>query len=62
MTEMLVSKFEKYNKTCTLSAFQTLRVYTEWTHQRQFDGVKHGALVLEHMLINRSIHIGRAAL
>ena len=30
--------------------------------RRQFDGVKHDALVFEHMLINVSIHIGRAAL
>ena len=39
----------------------TLRVYSDWTRQHQIDGVKHGALVLEHMLINRSIHTGRAA-
>ena len=29
--------------------------------QRQFDGIKHDALVLEHVLINRSIHTGRGA-
>ena len=27
--------------------------------QRQFDGVKHDALVLEHMSVNRSIHTDR---
>ena len=26
------------------------------------DGVKHDALILEHMLVNRSIHTRRAAL
>ena len=29
--------------------------------QRQIDGVKHNALVLEDMLVNRSIRIGRGA-
>ena len=30
--------------------------------RRQFDGVIHDALALGHMLINRRIHTGRAAL
>ena len=30
--------------------------------QRQFDSVKHDALVSEHIFINRSIHTGRIAL
>ena len=25
------------------------KVYSDWTEQRKFDGVKHDALVLEHM-------------
>ena len=37
-------------------------VYSDWRRQRQFDGVKHDALVLKHMLANRSILTGRAAL
>ena len=37
-------------------------VYSDWTRLRQFDGGKHDTLVLEHMLINRSIHTRRAAL
>ena len=37
----------------------SLKVYSDRTRQRKFDGVKHNALVLEHMLINRSIHTGR---
>ena len=37
---------------------KSVRVYSDWTRQRQFDGVKHDALVLEHMLVNRSIHTG----
>ena len=32
------------------------RVYSDLTRQRQFDGVKHNALVLEQMLVNGSIH------
>ena len=40
----------------------SIRVYSEWTRQRNNDGVKRGALVSEHMLINRSILTGRAAL
>ena len=40
----------------------TFRIYLDWMRQRECDGVKHDALVLEHMLINRSIHTGRAAL
>ena len=32
------------------------RVYSDQTCQRQFGGVKHDALVLEHMLTYRSIH------
>ena len=39
----------------------TLRVYSDWTRQRQFDGVKHNVLVLEHMLFNQSIHTARVA-
>ena len=39
-----------------------LRVYSDWTRQRQIDGVKHVALVLEPMLINRNIHTWHAAL
>ena len=39
----------------------SLRVYSDRTRQRQIDGVKQDALVLEHMLINRSIHTGRVA-
>ena len=38
-----------------------VRVYTDWTRQHQFDGIKHNALFLEHMLVNRSIHTGRVA-
>ena len=34
---------------CVQSEY-TLRVYSDWTRQCQFDGVKHDALVLEHML------------
>ena len=40
---------------------RTLRVYSDWTRQRHNDGVKHNALVLEHMLVNRSIQTGRVA-
>ena len=40
----------------------SVMVYSDWTRQRQFDGVKHVALVLKHILITRSIHTGRAAL
>ena len=40
----------------------TLRVYSDWTRRRQFDGVNHDALVFEHMLFNRTIHTGRTAL
>ena len=39
-----------------------VRVYSDWTRRRQFVGVKHDALVLEHVLVNRSIHMGRGAL
>ena len=35
-----------------------IRVYSDWTHQRQIDGVEYDALVLEQM----RIHTGRAAL
>ena len=45
-----------------LSHLIMIRVYSDWTRQRQFDGVKHDVLALEHMLTNRSIHTGRAAL
>ena len=38
-----------------------LRVYSDRTRQRQNDGVKHNALDLEHMLVNRSIQTGRVA-
>ena len=41
-----------------------LRVYSDRTHQRQNDGVKHNALEfveLEHMFVNRSIRTGRVA-
>ena len=38
-----------------------LRVYSDRTRQRQIDGVKHNALVLEHILVNRSIQTGRVA-
>ena len=38
-----------------------LRVYSDWTRRRKFGGVKHVALVLEHMLMNQSFHNGRAA-
>ena len=36
-------------------------VYSEWTRQRHYDGVKHNALVLEHMLVNRSMHTSLVA-
>ena len=39
-----------------------LRVYSGWTRVWQFDSVKHDALVLEHMLINRRIQTEHAAL
>ena len=35
---------------------------SDWTRQHQCDGIKQDGLVLDHMLINRSIHTGRAAL
>ena len=38
-----------------------LRVYSDRTRQRHNDGVKHNALDLEHMLVNRSIQTGRVA-
>ena len=39
-----------------------LRFHSECTFsQRQNDGVKHNALGLEHMLVNRSIQTGRVA-
>ena len=41
--------------------FDTVRVYPDRTRQRQFDDVKHNALVLEHILINRCIQTGRVA-
>ena len=34
-----------------------IKVYSDWTRQRQFDALKGDAPVLKHMLINRSIHI-----
>ena len=40
----------------------TLMVNSDWTCRRQIDSVKHDALGLEHMLVNQSIHTGRAAL
>ena len=53
-------------RTCILSsqaehsiARCNFRVYSDWMRQRQCDGVKHDALVLEHMLVNRSIHTDR---
>ena len=39
-----------------------VRVSSDWKRPHQFDGVKHDAVVLEHMLINRRIHTGRTAL
>ena len=41
--------------------YKTLRVYSDRTLQRQNDGVKHNALDLEHMLVNRSIQTGHDA-
>ena len=38
-----------------------VRVYSDRTRQRQFDGVKHNTLVLEHMLVNLCIQTGRVA-
>ena len=38
-----------------------LRVYSDRTRQRHNDGVKHNALELEHMLVNRRIQTGRVA-
>ena len=38
-----------------------LRVYSDRTRQRHYDGVKHNALELEHMFVNRSIQTGRVA-
>ena len=38
-----------------------IRVYSDRTRQGQNDGVKHNALDLEHMLVNRSIQTGRVA-
>ena len=40
---------------------QPVRVYSDRTRQRHFDGVKHNAPVLEHMLVNRCIQTGRVA-
>ena len=40
---------------------QPVRVYSDRSHQRQSDGVKRKALVLEHMLVNRCIQTGRVA-
>ena len=37
------------------------RVYSDRTRQRQNDGVKHNALDLEHLLVNRCIQTGRVA-
>ena len=45
-----------------LLKLKTIRVYSDWTRLRQFYGVKHDAMDLEHMFIKRSIHAGRAAL
>ena len=46
-----------------LTCGRAKRVYPDWTRRRHLDGVKHGALVLKHMFIKRSIiHNGRAAL
>ena len=38
-----------------------LRVYSDRMRQRHNDGVKHNALELEHMFVNRSIQTGRVA-
>ena len=38
-----------------------IMVYSDRTRQRHNDGVKHNALVLEHMLVNRCIQTGRVA-
>ena len=35
---------------------QPVRVYSDWTRQPQFDGVKHNALDLEHMLVYVSMN------
>ena len=37
-------------------------VYSDWTRRCQCDSLKHDALVLEHMLFNRSIHTGCGAI
>ena len=37
-------------------------VYSDWTRRRRIGGVKYDALVLWHMLVDRSFHSGRAAL
>ena len=34
-----------------------IRLHSDWTQRRQFDGVKPVALVLEYMLINRTIQM-----
>ena len=38
-----------------------LRVYSDRTRQRHNDGVRHNALELEHMFVNRSIQTGCVA-
>ena len=43
----------------TVSTQRSFRVYSDRTGQRQFDGVKHNALVLEPMLVKPSIQTGR---
>ena len=38
-----------------------IRLYSDRTRQRQYDGVIHNALDLEHILVNRSIQTCRVA-
>ena len=72
--ESLAVSMPQLNNTCTnfyakyltlnagrqrLRCAWVIRDYSDWTHQRQFDDVKHDALVLERVLVNRSIHTGR---
>ena len=40
---------------CKWWSLGTVRVYSDWTRKRHFDGVSSDALVLEHLLVNRSI-------